>query len=30
MSGRVVVNHVGQVVADVARTRRFYEELLGF
>jgi catechol 2,3-dioxygenase-like lactoylglutathione lyase family enzyme len=27
---RVVFNHVGQVVTDLARSRRFYEELLGF
>jgi len=25
-----VFNHVGQCVADVARSRRFYEELFGF
>src|SRR5215212_2838691 len=30
MSGRVVFNHVGHCVADLARARRFYEELLGF
>jgi catechol 2,3-dioxygenase-like lactoylglutathione lyase family enzyme len=30
MSGFVVFNHVGQCVADLARSRRFYEELLGF
>jgi catechol 2,3-dioxygenase-like lactoylglutathione lyase family enzyme len=30
MSGRVVFNHVGQCVTDLARSRRFYEELLGF
>lgn len=27
---RVVFNHVGHVVADLAVSRRFYEELLGF
>jgi lactoylglutathione lyase len=27
---RVVFNHVGHVVSDLARSRRFYEELLGF
>jgi len=27
---RVVVNHLGQCVTDLARSRRFYEELLGF
>ena len=26
----VVFNHVGHVVSDLARARRFYEELLGF
>ena len=26
----VAFNHVGQCVADIARSRRFYEELLGF
>jgi lactoylglutathione lyase len=26
----VVFNHVGHVVTDLARSRRFYEELLGF
>jgi catechol 2,3-dioxygenase-like lactoylglutathione lyase family enzyme len=30
MSGRVVFNHVGHCVTDLARSRRFYEELLGF
>lgn len=30
MTGRVVFNHVGHCVADLARSRRFYEELLGF
>jgi catechol 2,3-dioxygenase-like lactoylglutathione lyase family enzyme len=30
MAGRVVVNHVGHCVADLARSRRFYEELFGF
>jgi lactoylglutathione lyase len=30
MAKRVVVNHVGHVVGDLARARRFYEELLGF
>ncbi len=30
MSGRVVFNHLGQCVTDLARSRRFYEELLGF
>ena len=28
--GRVVLNHLGHVVADLARARRFYEEVLGF
>ena len=30
MEGGVVFNHVGQCVTDLARSRRFYEELLGF
>jgi catechol 2,3-dioxygenase-like lactoylglutathione lyase family enzyme len=30
MSGRVVVNHLGQGVTDLARSRTFYEEVLGF
>jgi lactoylglutathione lyase len=30
MSDPVVFNHVGQCVTDLARARRFYEELLGF
>jgi lactoylglutathione lyase len=30
VSGHVVFNHVGQCVTDLARSRRFYEELLGF
>jgi catechol 2,3-dioxygenase-like lactoylglutathione lyase family enzyme len=30
MTGRVVVNHIGHCVSDLARSRRFYEELLGF
>jgi catechol 2,3-dioxygenase-like lactoylglutathione lyase family enzyme len=30
MTGRVVFNHVGHCVTDMARSRRFYEELLGF
>ncbi|MGO9735113.1 VOC family protein [Mycobacterium sp.] len=29
-SQRIVFNHVGLCVADTARSRRFYEELLGF
>jgi catechol 2,3-dioxygenase-like lactoylglutathione lyase family enzyme len=29
MAGRLVVNHVGHCVADLARARRLYEELLG-
>jgi len=28
--GNVAFNHVGQCVTDLARSRRFYEELLGF
>ena len=27
---QIVFNHVGHVVTDLARARRFYEELLGF
>ena len=27
---QIVFNHVGHVVSDLARARRFYEELLGF
>lgn len=30
MGDRVVFNHLGQCVTDLARSRRFYEELLGF
>jgi lactoylglutathione lyase len=30
VAGGVVFNHVGQCVSDLARSRRFYEELLGF
>jgi len=30
MAGRVVLNHLGIAVTDIARSRRFYEELLGF
>lgn len=30
MTNRVVFNHVGHCVTDLARSRRFYEELLGF
>jgi catechol 2,3-dioxygenase-like lactoylglutathione lyase family enzyme len=30
VTGRVVVNHLGHCVTDLARSRRFYEELLGF
>jgi catechol 2,3-dioxygenase-like lactoylglutathione lyase family enzyme len=30
MTGRVVVNHLGHGVTDLARARRFYEEVLGF
>ncbi len=30
MSDRVVFNHLGQCVSDLARARRFYVELLGF
>jgi catechol 2,3-dioxygenase-like lactoylglutathione lyase family enzyme len=30
MTNRVVFKHVGHCVSDLARSRRFYEELLGF
>jgi catechol 2,3-dioxygenase-like lactoylglutathione lyase family enzyme len=30
MTDRVVFNHVGHCVSDLERSRRFYEELLGF
>ena len=30
MADRVAFNHVGQCVTDLGRSRRFYEELLGF
>ena len=30
MGDRVAFNHVGQCVGDLARSRRFYEEVLGF
>lgn len=30
MTNRTVFNHVGHCVMDLARSRRFYEELLGF
>lgn len=30
MSGGVAFNHLGQCVTDLTRSRRFYEELLGF
>lgn len=30
MTGRIVFNHLGQCVTDLARSRRFYEEVLGF
>ncbi|MFN8034438.1 MAG: VOC family protein [Acidimicrobiia bacterium] len=30
MTGRMVVNHLGHCVTDLARSRRFYEGLLGF
>jgi len=30
VSGPVTFNHIGHCVADLARSRRFYEELLGF
>lgn len=28
--GKVFFNHLGQTVTDIAKTRRFYEDLLGF
>ena len=30
VSGRIVFNHLGQCVTDLERSRRFYEEALGF
>ena len=30
MSDRVYFNHLGQTITDIARSRRFYEDLLGF
>ena len=30
MSNRVHFNHLGQTITDIARSRRFYEDLLGF
>ena len=27
---KVFFNHLGQTVTDIAKTRRFYEDLLGF
>jgi catechol 2,3-dioxygenase-like lactoylglutathione lyase family enzyme len=30
MSNRVFFNHLGLTIGDIARSRRFYEELLGF
>ena len=30
MSNRVFFNHLGQTITDIARSRRFYEGLLGF
>jgi catechol 2,3-dioxygenase-like lactoylglutathione lyase family enzyme len=30
MTDRVVVNHLGHCVTDLTRSRRFYEEVLGF
>jgi catechol 2,3-dioxygenase-like lactoylglutathione lyase family enzyme len=30
VTGRVAFNHVGHCVTDMTRSRRFYEELLGF